>query len=381
VLARFCCGCGSRLEPAPDSGSLTSLAKPERRQMTVLFCDLVGSTQLSRAMDPEDWHQLLHRIHSQCGEIIGRCHGHVAQYLGDGLLAYFGYPIAGQDDPRRAVAAGLELVRQAAAIESATKQTIRVRVGIHTGPVVVGNIGSSWHQESLALGETLNLAARIQEFAPADTVVVSPETHRLVDGFFHTTELGAFLPKGFSRPLTLHRVLDASGLTTRLEAASATGLTPLVGRNNEAVALAEAWDLALAGRAPVLLLIGEPGIGKSRLIHVLKEQLGPQSVCLIELRCSEHARSSAFHPLIDSLQRQVGLRHGEPADEIKAKLGGLLRHAGLSEQQIAMVASLFGVHPPPAQAPPAQLLRPALLEALSAWIVGTGERRPTLLVV
>ena len=381
AFATFCCGCAGRLDSLPDSGAPTSLDKAEHRLMTVLFCDLVDSTQLSRALDAEDWHGLLNRVHSRCGEIIAKHYGHVAQYLGDGLLAYFGYPFAAQDDARRAVTAALELAREGSRLGADSNQSIRFRVGIHTGTVVVGNIGSGRHQEFLALGETPNLAARIQDLAPADSVVVSADTQRLVEGFFHSTKLGVFVPKGFPDPLTLYRMLDASGHTTRLEAASVAGLTPLVGRDSEAVAMAEAWDLALANQAPVVLLQGEAGIGKSRLIHLLREQLESQNVRLIELRCSEHTRSSAFHPAIDNLRRQAGLRASGSADEILAQLGQCLKPAGLSDQQILLIASLFGVRIPPSEALSPQPLRAALLDALCAWVLGAHERRPTLFVV
>jgi class 3 adenylate cyclase/tetratricopeptide (TPR) repeat protein len=364
----------------PESVAPISREKAERRQITVLFCDLVGSTQLARAMDPEDWHQLLNEIHSQFGEVVAEHHGHVAQYLGDGLLAYFGYPTAAQDDPRRAVTAGLALLRQAASIEAATHRNIRVRVGIHTGAVVVGHVGSR-RQESLALGETPNLAARIQELAPPNSVVVSAETHRLVEGFFLSEVLGSLVPKGFSDPVSLYRVLEESGVTTRLEAASAAGLTPLVGRDVEARAIEQAWSLAEAGRGPTMLLLGDAGIGKSRLIHELKERLEPRRVSFLELRCSEHARNSAFHPLIEGLQRLAGVRPGESTEQITSKLDRLLRPLGLSEQQTALIRSLLGVPLPSSYVLPTQSLRAALVEAFSAWVAGTADSGPTLFIV
>ena len=380
ALAKFCGGCGGAFEPGPESLAPISREKAERRQITVLFCDLVGSTQLARAMDPEDWHQLLNEVHSQFGEVVAEHHGHVAQYLGDGLLAYFGYPTAAQDDPRRAVTAGLALLRQAASLEASTHRNIRIRVGIHTGPVVVGHVGSR-RQESLALGETPNLAARLQEHAPPNCVVVSAETHRLVEGFFLSEALGSLVPKGFSDPVSLYRVVEESGVTTRLEAASAAGLTPLVGREMEAKAIEHSWNLAKARQGPVMLLLGDAGIGKSRLIHELKERLAPHDVSCLELRCSEHARNSAFHRLIEGLQRLAGVRAGESTDQITSKLDRLLGPLGLSQEQIALIRSLLGVPLPSPYSVPTQSLRAALVEAFSAWISGTGESGPTLFVV
>ncbi|HEY3593059.1 MAG TPA: adenylate/guanylate cyclase domain-containing protein, partial [Polyangiaceae bacterium] len=356
------------------------MSGPERRQVTVLFSDLVGSTQLSRVMDPEDWHQLVNRLHSRCGEVIAEHRGHVAQYLGDGLLAYFGYPLAAQDDAQRAVRAGLEMVHEARRIAGEAGQSIRMRVGIHTGPVVIGNIGSSRHQESLAFGETLNLAARIQEFARANTVIVSPQTHRLIDPFFRCREMGSFTPKGFADKVALFEVQDESGLTTRMEAASAAGLAPLVGRDDEMAALADAWKAALSGGAPIRLLIGEAGIGKSRLIHALEERVAADAT-VIELRCSEHARTSAFHPVIDCLQRYAGLRHGEPPAQVITRLSHVLAPSGLQEEQIALIASLFGVTLPASMSAPSQGLRPAILNALSTWIGASERKAPTLFVV
>jgi class 3 adenylate cyclase/tetratricopeptide (TPR) repeat protein len=382
ALARFCNGCGERLEPASDSISWASREKPERRQMTVLFCDLVGSTRLARTMDPEDWHLLVNEVHSQLGGLIAKYHGHVAQYLGDGLLAYFGYPAAAQDDARRAVTAALAMVPQAAEIGAAARQDIRIRVGIHTGPVVIGTIGAASHQESLAVGDTPNLAARIQDMAPPNGVVVSRETHHLTRAFFVSKVLGdAVVLKGFSEPVALHLIVRESGVRTRLEAASVGGLTPLVGREAESTSLLDAWDSALAGRNPTVFLRGDAGIGKSRLIHVLKESLAAQGASFLELRCSEHGLHSAFHPFVEGLQWSGGLRHGDPPEQIASTMARLLKPAGLSDGQIALIAHLFGVPIPPAYAPPTLALHPALVEALSAWIVGSGERGPTLFVV
>jgi class 3 adenylate cyclase/tetratricopeptide (TPR) repeat protein len=382
ALARFCNGCGERLEPAPDSISRLSREKAERRQMTVLFCDLVGSTQLARSMDPEDWHHLVNEIHSQLGGLVAKYHGHIAQYLGDGLLAYFGYPAAAQDDARRAVTAALALVRKATEIGAATKKSVRVRVGIHTGPVVIGAIGSPGHQESLAIGETPNLAARIQDMAPPNGVVVSRETHHLTKAFFVSKALGdAFVLKGFSEPVALHLILEESGVRTRLEAASAGGLTPLVGRRGESESLLDAWDAALAGHNPIVLLRGDAGIGKSRLIHALKERLAPQGAAVLELRCSEHGRHSPFHPLIEGLQWRGGLRHGDSSTKIASTLDRLLRPAGLSDGQIALVGHLFGLPIRLSYASPPLALHPALIEALSVWILGAGDKGPALFVV
>jgi class 3 adenylate cyclase/tetratricopeptide (TPR) repeat protein len=379
-LARFCCGCGARLDAPSSFPPTASPGRPERRQITVMFSDLVGSSALSERLGPEDWHQLVHRIHSQCGELVARHHGHVAQYLGDGLLAYFGYPIAAEDAPRLAVTVGLKLPGALAAIGADIGVSLEVRVGIHTGSVVVGNVGSRVHQESLALGATPNLAARVQEMAPAGAVVVSSDTYRRVDGYFEARDLGEHALRGFAQRARLYQVVAEKGPRSRLEAASASGLTPLVGRHAEFAVMQDAWSAALTGTPPVLLLTGEPGIGKSRLIHALGTRARDRR-SRIELRCSEHGRRTAFSSVLESLQRHAEIRHGEPADAIRAKLGHRFEPFALSDGHVAAVASLLGVPIEPSCEFPAGGPRAAMLEALTAWIIGEAADDPRLVVV
>ncbi len=380
ALARFCCGCGSRLDLAPSASASTSLAKPERRQMTVLFCDLVGSSRLAQELDPEDWLGLLHRLHSSCGEVVSSHHGHVAQFLGDGLLAYFGYPVAAEDAPRRAVAAGLALAQVAATIPVDATRNLKVRVGIHTGAVVVGNIGSRGHQESLALGEVPNLAARIQEVAPEGGVLVSPETFRLAEAFFEFNDLAPQSLKGFESTIRLREAVKSRGRATRLEAASAVGFTPMVGRSEQSQALRAAWDSAVAGRAGVALLVGEAGIGKSRLLHALKDSVRDADGSVLELRCSEHAMSTALHPVVEYLRGRLGVEPGENA-ATSQKLEELLRASGAYTEQVALVASLLGVPLPVTPALPAARVRAGILEVLATWLATAAPQERRLLVV
>jgi class 3 adenylate cyclase len=239
--------------PAAPAPHLTErgTAEAERRQLTVMFCDLVGSTTLSEQLDPEEWREVVRAYHQVSAEVIGRFEGYVAQHLGDGLLVYFGYPAAHEDDAPRAVRAGLEMV---AAMQTlplglslSLPQPLQVRIGIHTGLVVIGEVGGGARREQLALGETPNIAARLQALAEPDTVVMSAATQRLVQGFFDYRDLGPHAVKGSSSPLAVYQVLRESAVQSRFEVAVRTGLTPLVGREQEVDLLLNLWEQAKAG--------------------------------------------------------------------------------------------------------------------------------------
>jgi class 3 adenylate cyclase len=257
----------------------------ERRQLTVMFCDLVGSTALSERLDPEELREVVSAYHETCASTISRYAGHVAQHLGDGLLVYFGYPVAHEDDAPRAVRTSLEILAALASLNARLPSTIKarlphpvqVRIGVHTGLVVIGEIGNSEKREILALGETPNIAARVQGVAEPDTIVISAVTYRLVQGLFECQDLGPQTLKGISTPLSLYRVVRESAVQSRFEAAIGTGLTPLVGREEELGLLQRRWTQATEGAGQVVLLSGEPGIGKSRLVQALKEQIGQEA--------------------------------------------------------------------------------------------------------
>jgi class 3 adenylate cyclase len=270
--AKFCPECG---QATPKAASVVAAPSPtpaleaERRQLTVMFCDLVDSTALSTRLDPEDLRDVVRAYQGACAEVIGRFGGHIAQYLGDGLLVYFGYPQAHEDDAQRAVRAGLGIVEAVGRLRAGADQRFAARVGIHTGGVVVGNIGGEGRQERLALGETPNVAARLETLAGPHRVVVSMATHRLIEGFFAVRDLGHQTLKGVSAPLRAFEIVEESAARSRLDAAA--GLTPLVGRAQELGLLLDRWEQASEGRGQVVLLAGEPGIGKSRLTQVLKD--------------------------------------------------------------------------------------------------------------
>ena len=278
----------------------------ERRQLTVLFCDLVDSTVLASQLDPEDWREVVRAYQDTCAKVIARYEGHIAQYLGDGLLVYFGYPQAHEDDAQRAVRAGLGMVEAMSQLNTRLAQErgvhLAVRLGIHTGQVVVGEIGGGARHEQLALGETPNLAARLQGIAAPNTLVISAATLQLLGGFFACQSLGTQLLKGFAQPLEVYQVLYESTARSRLEAAGSTGLTPLVGREPEVALLRERWAQVKDGLGQVVLLSGEAGIGKSRLVQVLTEQVASRApgladavsvfALLPEYRLVSHDRSA-----------------------------------------------------------------------------------------
>src|SRR6266852_1977294 len=257
------------LPQTAPSPAAPSTPEAERRQLTVLFCDLVDSTVLASQLDPEDLREVVRAYQATCAKVIALFEGHIAQYLGDGLLVYFGYPLAHEDDAQRAVRAGLGMVEALGQLNTRLGRErdvqLAVRLGIHTGLVVVGEVGGGTRQEQLALGETPNLAARLQGHAAPNTLVISPAAVPLLGGFFACQSLGTPLLKGFAQPPEVLQVLHENTARSRLEATGSTGWTPLVGREQEIGLLVERWAQVKAGTGQVVLLSGEAGIGKSRL--------------------------------------------------------------------------------------------------------------------
>jgi predicted ATPase/class 3 adenylate cyclase len=328
--------------PQADQTQLASTAPPasdapeaERRQLTVLFCDLVDSTVLASQLDPEEWREVVRAYQEACAKVIARFEGHIAQYLGDGLLVYFGYPLAHEDDAQRAVRAGLGMVEALGQLNTRLGQErgvqLTVRLGIHTGQAVVGEIGGGAKHEQLALGETPNVAARLQGIAAPNTLVISAATFQLLGGFFACQALGTHLLKGVAQPLAVYRVLAESTARSRLEAAGSTGLTPLVGREQEVALLRERWAQVMDGLGQVVLLSGEAGIGKSRLVQVLTEQVATEpQAWLTPCQCSPYYQNTALYPMIDLLER-VALRferEESPPQKLR-KLEGFLVQYGL----------------------------------------------------
>jgi class 3 adenylate cyclase len=340
-------------EPPAQSGS--SPAAPhvpdaERRQLTVLFCDLVDSTALASQLDPEDWREVVRSYQDICARVIARFEGHIAQYLGDGLLVYFGYPLAHEDDAQRAVRSGLGMVEAMAQLNArlAEEQGVHldVRLGIHTGQVVVGEIGGGARHEQLALGETPNVAARLQGLAAPNTLVTSAATLPLLGGFFACQSLGSHLLKGVPQPIAVYQVLYESMERSRLEAAGSTNLTPLVGREPEVALLLERWAQVKDGVGQLVLLSGEAGIGKSRLVQVMTEQVAAEpQAWLTPCQCSPFYQNTALYPLIELLER-VALRFEREAspDQKRRKLEGFVVQYGLPlAEAVPLFAALLSL--------------------------------------
>jgi class 3 adenylate cyclase/predicted ATPase len=369
-------------EPAPARQP----AEAERRQLTVLFCDLVGSTELASRLDPEDWREIVRQYQQTCSDVIERYEGHIAQYLGDGLLVYFGYPQAHEDDAECAARAGLEIVEAVREhnpqIEAHHGLQLAVRIGIHTGPVVVGETGAGERRETLALGDTTNLAARLEGIAAPDTVVVSPETLRLVRGIFLTEDLGAQALKGIAAPVVAHRVVQPSGVRSRLDIAAGR-LTPFVGREQEFGLLLDRWEQALEGQGHTVLISGDAGIGKSRLALRLREHLRDAPHSWLEVRTSPHGQSSPLQPWIELVCQGLLFSDADTAETKLRKIERALDRAGVGEDGVPLLADLIGVplgdtYPPLQMSP--ELQREKTLDLLVAWLLALGDRQPVLML-
>jgi class 3 adenylate cyclase len=360
----------------------------ERRQLTVLFCDLVDSTVLASQLDPEDWREVVRAYQETCAKVIVRFEGHIAQYLGDGLLVYFGYPQAHEDDAQRAVRTGLGML---AAMESLNTDLVRdkggrlaVRIAIHTGLVVVGEMGSGGRHEHLALGDTPNLAARLQGLAAHDTVVISAATARLVQGYFICEDHGTQGLKGIDAPVHVYQVTGESAAQSRLDVAGVTGLTPLVGREAEVMLLQERWTQSTDGRGQVVVLSGEAGIGKSRLVRVLTERVVAAHIPRLTLRCSPYHTHSALYPVIEHLQRVLHWHRDAPPEATLATLEQVLQTAHLPLAEVVpLVAALLSL-PVPARYPPLTLSpqrqKQKTQEALVAWLLAEAAQQPVLAI-
>ena len=364
-----------RTSPAP--------ADAERRQLTVMFCDLVGSTALSARLDPEDLRKVIGAYHRTVADIVRSFDGFVAKYMGDGVLIYFGYPRAHEDDAERAVRVGLGVVDAVGRLD-VNSVKLRARVGIATGLVVVGDlIGEGSAQEQSVVGETPNLAARLQAMAEPNAVVIAASTRRLVGDLFEYHDLGAIDVKGVAEPLSAWQVLRPSAVESRFEALRGSALSPLIGRDEEVELLLRRWARAKAGDGQVVLISGEPGIGKSRLTAALAERLQGELDIQLRYFCSPYHQDSALYPFIDQLGRAAGFTSDDPPAARLEKLEALLARTAPPEEDVAFLADVLslppsGRHPLPNLSPRRKKER--TLEALIRQIEGLARQRPILMV-
>lgn len=374
--------------PSPQSPAPNLQPLAERRQLTVMFCDLVDSTTLSTQLDPEELREVMQTYQHACVDVITHFDGYVAKYLGDGLLVYFGYPTAHEDDAARAVRTSLGIIEALHNLTPQLPQPLNIRIGIHTGLVVAGEMGSGAYREQLAVvGEAPNLAARIQGQAAADEVLISASTHRLVEGLFTCESRGQPELRGVATPLALYRVVRESTAQSRFEVVVRTGLTPLVGRESELQSLREHWERAKTAVGQVVLLNGDPGIGKSRLVQELKEQLAHEGATRIEFRCSPYHQNSTLYPIINHLQRMLRFEREDSPEEKLKKLEEVRRgvhgHTPLPPDTIPLLAALLSLPHP--EGYPLLTLSPQKQKekthaALVNWLVEETEKAPMLCI-
>ena len=372
--------------PTPLQPALTE-PKPkdaaERRQVTVMFSDLVGSTALAGRMDPEDLREVISAYQKCVAETVSRFGGFVAKYMGDGVLVYFGYPQAHEDDAERAVRAGLELIQAVGALKSSAP--LQTRVGIATGLVVVGDlIGSGAAQEQAVVGETPNVAARLQSIAEANTVVIAESTRKLLANLFDLQDLGAKDVKGIAGPMRAYAALRPSSAEGRFEALHVSGLTALVGREEELELLSRRWARAKTDEGQVVLLSGEAGIGKSRLTAALLERLAAEPHTRLRYFCSPQHTDSALYPVIGQMERAARFVHDDTPQAKLDKLEAVLAQTLSSKQDAALFAEMLSL-PNDGRYPAVQLepqqRRQRTLEALTAQLAELARQKPVLMIV
>jgi class 3 adenylate cyclase/predicted ATPase len=381
---KFCGGCGERLRPVAAAPAVSTpapepeatLPAGERRQLTVLFCDLVGSTPLSQRLDAEEWRDLIAQYQQAAAGAVGRFGGHVAKNLGDGLLIYFGWPTAREDDPERAVRAGLAtvdaLVPLNATLAAGDGTRLAVRIGMHTGPVVIADGGEVY-------GETANVAARVQGVAAPDTVVITAATQRLVTGLFVVEERGAQHLKGVREPVTLYRVVQPSGVRSRL-AVAAGHLTRFVGRDMELGTLIDRWERAQDGEGQNVVVLGEAGVGKSRLVYQLHEHLANVPHTWLECGATPYTEGTPFHPIIALVTQGLAFAPEDTATEKLGKLEGGLRDL-VSAETVALLADFVGLPLPTRLQLSPELQRRKTIDLLAQWNLAMSEVQPLVLFV
>ena len=317
----------------------------ERRQLTILFSDLAASTELASRLDPEEMGVLLRAYQACCTAAIERSGGQITRFSGDGILAYFCYPQAHEDDAERAVRAALGIVRDVPRLRPLGDIVLSVRIGIATGQVLVGElIGEGESEQIDVVGETPNLAARLQALAPVNGIAISVGTHRLAEGLFDCVSLGAMHLKGFPVPVVVWQVNGESAANSRFDALHAHAVTPMVGRDRELGLLTHCWERAGRGETQLALISGEAGVGKSRLLHALRTTLEPSGPLMLTLYCSPHHQASALYPVINYYERLAGIAHDDSQEQKLAKLESLLLENGaVLEPTVPILATLLSI--------------------------------------
>ena len=391
--ASFCGDCGAGLvvparaeadEHAHNIIVDQHAVEGERRHLTVLFCDLVGSTEIASHLDPEEWREIVGEYHRAAAQAIERFGGHVAQYLGDGVMAYFGWPEAHDNDAERAARAGLAILEAITKLnEHPARPKLAARVGIDSGTVVVG---AGAGKEADVFGDTPNITARVQTAAAPDTVLITADTHRLVSGLFVVEDRGVQGLKGIERPFQLYRVVQPSGVRGRLEAAAAShGLTPFVGREDELRSLIHRWERTLDGESQVALIVGEAGIGKSRLVQRFREQIAGTPHTWVEAAAGAFFQNTPFYPVAEMLRELLAWRGEESAEEQLGQLEARLELVRLKpDEALPLIAPLLNL-PLPAKYPPSPLSpeqqRRRLLATLVQWALGAAGTQATVIAI
>jgi len=375
--AHTAAGVSSEQVPSPE------IAEAGRRQLTVMFCDLVGSTDLGQRLDAEDLRTVVRAYQEAASAAIQRHAGHIAQYLGDGLLVYFGHPQAHEDDAERAVRSGLEILTALSTLNDSLEPRhgirLAARVGIHTGPVVIGEMGGGAKSETLALGDTTNLAARVQGAAEPDTVVITAATQRLVGGLFVVEDRGPQRLKGVREPVTLYRVVQPSGVRSRLDVAVGR-LTRFVGREAELATLVDRWERAADGEGQNVLVLGEPGVGKSRLVYQLHEHLTAVPHTWLECGATPYTEGTPFHPVITLATQGLAFTAEDTTAERLAKLETGLG-ALASSENVVLLADFLGLSPPARLQLSPELQRRKTIDLLAQWNLALSEVQPLVVFV